>query len=210
MALLAEGAISDRLSGVLDTFFLSQIPDDTCSPDEFNLRLEQLFQDTLQGHSGGTIDKKTVDLAYAIADTIETLSESLLELDFSDERIADRYKHTFSDVVDRQKTIIPSFPSTSCNKFSAATYIEPAYRWLVDNLHNPYPSREVRHKICRDTNTANKDLDNWFTNARRRIGWNTLLKSFDSDRDRLVEAATACFGEEKNQYDPIAIAFSDM
>ncbi|KAK0246296.1 C-terminal domain of homeodomain 1-domain-containing protein [Armillaria nabsnona] len=133
-----------------------------------------------------------------------------MDLNVSDDKIISQYETGLADR--REALSLPSLPaSDKTPRTVSAPYIEPAYRWLIENLHNPYPIREVRNKICRETNTPRKDLDNWFTNARRRIGWNTLLKSFEGDRDRLVEAATAYFfGEEEKQYDHIAIAFADM
>nr|AAB22023.1 A42 mating-type factor beta 1-1 gene product [Coprinus cinereus, Peptide Partial, 44 aa] [Coprinopsis cinerea] len=44
--------------------------------------------------------------------------------------------------------------------------------WLKDNWYNPYPSGEVRTQIARQTRTSRKDIDAWFIDARRRIGWN--------------------------------------
>ncbi|KAK0481677.1 C-terminal domain of homeodomain 1-domain-containing protein [Armillaria novae-zelandiae] len=204
----AMTVLNDQLQSSLDLFFSAHISCDDSSLSEFTIQWEGLYNDLFESHSCASLDKDVAKLAYGVANTIEALTETLLELDVSDETLTNRYAQDLRKVV----TEIDSPPDyfLPLTRHTQA-YIEPAYRWLVDNLHNPYPPREVRHKICRDTNTPHKDLDNWFTNARRRIGWNTLLKGFDSNRDRLVEAATACFfGEENNLYDPIAVAFSDM
>lgn len=206
-------AIHDRLFSSIGNFFTSQDSEDPSSLDDFSLQWENLYDDTLHSSSQGSLDSTTADLAYSVADALDAVCQSLLELEVSSKQRTEQYRKQLDDAVRAHKEKAEnsaSFRPLERDRMTAA-YIEPAYRWLVDNLHNPYPIREVRNKICRETNTPRKDLDNWFTNARRRIGWNTLLKSFGGDRDRLVEAATTYFfGEEENQYDHIAIAFADM
>ncbi len=204
-------SIQRRLQSALDLFFSASATGDASSLLEFTSEWETLYADTVKSQSCGALDEETLHLAYTVADAIETLSTSLTELSVSDETVTNNYVQELKKVVDDERSKPASTSSFPSPTKPTQAYIEPAYRWLVENLHNPYPIREVRNKICRETNTPRKDLDNWFTNARRRIGWNTLLKSFGGDRDRLVEAATTYFfGEDENQYDHIAIAFADM
>ncbi|PBL00543.1 hypothetical protein ARMGADRAFT_1159869 [Armillaria gallica] len=203
-----EKSIESRLDSIYENFFIAY--NETGCPIEFPADLDLLFQDTLHGHSNGSIDEGTLTFAYNIADTLDIVCQTLMDLNVSDDKIISQYETGLADR--REALSLPSLPASDrMPRTASAPYIEPAYRWLADNLHNPYPTREVRAKICRETNTPRKDLDNWFTNARRRIGWNNLLKSFNGDRDRLVEAATIHIrGEEEKIYDDIAIAFSDM
>ncbi|KAK0505639.1 hypothetical protein EDD18DRAFT_514 [Armillaria luteobubalina] len=63
----------------------------------------------------------------------------------------------------------------------------PLYTWLSKNLHNPYPPPTVRRNLCRASGGA--DVQRWFTTARRRIGWNELVKRVDGGRARVVSAA---------------------
>ncbi|KAK0456015.1 C-terminal domain of homeodomain 1-domain-containing protein [Armillaria borealis] len=200
--------IQDRLSSSLEHFFEAQTPDGCAVLSDFASQWEHLYGDASEQFSLGALDKDAANLAYSVADTIEIVCQTLIDLDLSCQTYTKFDAAVAKIREDASKQHNP--PNTVPSK-ATFSYIEPAYRWLSDNLHNPYPIREIRNKICRETNTPRKDLDNWFTNARRRIGWNTLLKSFEGDRDRLVEAATThFFGEEENRYDPIAIAFADM
>ena len=76
------------------------------------------------------------------------------------------------------------------------TYIRPAYTWLLNNLHNPYPSKETKATIAEESGSSLKDIDNWFINVRRRIGWNKLRsKHFENKRSLIVNAATRFFKE---------------
>ena len=73
-------------------------------------------------------------------------------------------------------------------------YIRPAYTWLLNNLHNPYPSKETKTTIAEESGSSPKDVDNWFINVRRRIGWNKLRsKHFENKRSLIVDAATRFF-----------------
>jgi C-terminal domain of homeodomain 1/Homeobox KN domain len=75
-------------------------------------------------------------------------------------------------------------------------YIRPAYTWLLSNLHNPYPSKETKTTIAEESGSSPKDVDNWFINVRRRIGWNKLRsKHFENKRSLIVDAATRFFKE---------------
>ena len=75
-------------------------------------------------------------------------------------------------------------------------YIRPAYTWLLSNLHNPYPSKETKVTIAEESSSSPKDIDNWFINVRRRIGWNKLRsKHFENKRSLIIDAATRFFKE---------------
>ena len=103
-------------------------------------------------------------------------------------------------------------PSDSLQSFPR--YISPSYQWLVSNLHNPYPSKEIKNKISHETQTSSKDIDGWFVDARRRIGWNALRKSrFSNKRADIIEAATLFFvkADPKCPLDPIVeLAFASI
>lgn len=66
--------------------------------------------------------------------------------------------------------------------------------WLLANLHNPYPSKDVKRAISTETSTSITYVENWFTDVRKKIGWTTLMKSrFHNKRSLIVEAATRIF-----------------
>ena len=79
---------------------------------------------------------------------------------------------------------------------SLPPYIRSAYTWLLSNLHNPYPSKEKKATIAEESGSSPKDIDSWFINVRRRIGWNKLRsKHFENKRSKIVNAATRFFKE---------------
>ncbi|THV07549.1 hypothetical protein K435DRAFT_260958 [Dendrothele bispora CBS 962.96] len=85
-----------------------------------------------------------------------------------------------------RKSLVPEPPN------SPTRYIKPAHDWLLDNLHNPYPTVSLRETLSADVGWSRKSLDNWFIDARKYIGWNALRKKFKT-RKALIEAATRYF-----------------
>eukprot|EP01017_Pseudomicrothorax_dubius_P026595 TRINITY_DN2983_c0_g1_i3.p1 TRINITY_DN2983_c0_g1~~TRINITY_DN2983_c0_g1_i3.p1 ORF type:complete len:300 (+),score=47.33 TRINITY_DN2983_c0_g1_i3:313-1212(+) len=54
-----------------------------------------------------------------------------------------------------------------CNKLpKKATQI--LKDWFLNNIHNPYPSPEVKDALTKKTGLSRKQLQNWFTNVRKR------------------------------------------
>jgi Homeobox KN domain/C-terminal domain of homeodomain 1 len=83
----------------------------------------------------------------------------------------------------------------------------------LNNLHNPYPSKESRASIAQETDTSFKDVDNWFINVRKRIGWNKLrMKRYSNKRSKIVDAATRFFKEipQASHHGPYSTHISDI
>ncbi|KAL1718448.1 hypothetical protein EV715DRAFT_252729 [Schizophyllum commune] len=75
-------------------------------------------------------------------------------------------------------------------------YLEPCYTWLLNNLHNPYPSHEERLRFSVDTGSSMKDIAAWFISARQRIGWSELrAKQFGRSQIGIVKAASRFWPE---------------
>ena len=64
----------------------------------------------------------------------------------------------------------------------------------MKNLHNPYPCKATRQRIAKEAHSTPKDIENWFADTRKRIGWNDLRRrSFANRKDFIVKAATQFF-----------------
>lgn len=80
-------------------------------------------------------------------------------------------------------------------------YLEPCYKWLLGNLHDPYPSHEQRQRFSLQTGSSMKDITNWFVSARQRIGWSQLRAScFDRSQRAIVQAASRFWPERAVQH----------
>lgn len=74
-----------------------------------------------------------------------------------------------------------------------APYIETCYLWLLGHLHNPYPSKNVRAQFAEQSSAPEKDIDTWFVDTRKRIGWNDIRRAYFDTRFDMVKAATRHF-----------------
>jgi len=74
-------------------------------------------------------------------------------------------------------------------------------KWLLRNLHNPYPLPHVRFSTSRTA--GSKSIKDWFAKARRRIGWTRLLRDrFSGCRSLAIDAAFRAFVRD-NPADPL-------
>ena len=62
--------------------------------------------------------------------------------------------------------------SSSTRKRFGVPYSKPITdlltHWLLTHAHHPYPTEEEKLELCRQTQLSLNQLNNWFTNARRR------------------------------------------
>ncbi|KAF9455825.1 C-terminal domain of homeodomain 1-domain-containing protein [Collybia nuda] len=170
-----------------------------------------LLKDMECGARTHSIDDETVSLGDLVASRIAIMSESLLDFQSSADLMQSQLEDVFAgiDITDMQfelpqasRTTSP--PATSLAQESlpntvphSSLYIKHAQRWLLKNLHNPYPPKSVRDAIASSTASDRKCIDTWFIDARKRIGWNTLRREmFSNKRVDIVDAAMRFFGED--------------
>nr|AER51795.1 homeodomain 1 mating type protein [Pleurotus tuoliensis] len=149
------------------------------------------------------LDPETRALAYATAAREEVLTTSFIELHTHADAIISGvmsdldgiFKElSLSDHADVASP--PPRPATQNHTPSSGStppYIAPAYKWLLKNIHNPYPSKETKELISRGTGTSLQNIDAWFLNARRRIGWTSISKKYysGSKADTIAAASRA-------------------
>ncbi|KAF9502396.1 hypothetical protein BDN71DRAFT_1500521 [Pleurotus eryngii] len=131
-----------------------------------------------------TLDPETSALAYATAAREEVLATSFMELQartdtIINEAINDFNTLSLSDPI--EAPLPPSRPTTqplTPSSESTPPYIASAYKWLLKNIHNPYPTKETKLLIMQATGASLTNIDAWFLNARRRIGWSTISRKY--------------------------------
>jgi hypothetical protein len=182
-----------------------------------------LLSDTDVAMRSKTIKDETVVLGGVVASRIASLSNYLLEFQNSADEMQAELENLFARICisgdpdhyppnsasDPHPTASPrsdgcstgstrrDSPLPSSDRKTCPPYIEPAYRWLLGNLHNPYPSRETREAISLQTSSHRRVIDAWFVDARKRIGWNALRKArFSNKRVDIVDAATRFLVQE--------------
>nr|BAH22610.1 homeodomain protein [Pholiota nameko] len=153
------------------------------------------LKDTLQSHHD---DLKEDTLAYAhnLVSTIGTITSGMLELEVERDTMQRELMQELSHILneDMENLVIRDEMPISKVLDSIPVYVKPCCQWLLNNLHNPYPAKSVRNSICRQTGYSIKDIDAWFVDARKRIGWNQLRRThFANKRERIIDAATSFF-----------------
>jgi hypothetical protein len=174
------------------------------SLEAFEKMWTNLQQDIQTTKKTMKFDDATSALSCGVAERVAVLSESFIDLQTESSAIMsgllselDRFLPSTDSSTSSSSSYSPvhleplsrhlgSDPDTS----SCQLYIAAAYRWLLKNLHDPYPSNEVKNSIARSTNTPQKHINTWFINTRRKIGWTTLARRhFSNSRSETVDAA---------------------
>ncbi|KAJ3516088.1 hypothetical protein NLJ89_g1338 [Agrocybe chaxingu] len=184
-----------------EDLFISSISEGAAAVETFHRfwsNLQATFDDTMARTS---IDDATINQAHHVATRIEMLASRFLELYEDAELVTKELQKdltvAFEELSLEDDSLHSPFTvakgvSDSSDKLPA--YIQPAYSWLLNNLHNPYPSKAIKISLAHSASSSLKDIDNWFISIRKRIGWNELkVKSFSNKRSLIVDAATRHF-----------------
>lgn len=172
---------------------------DHLSLAKFNHEWMALVEDVNAAIDAETLSDSTILFAHELAQMVSRVVQTFLDLDTLSESLMSSLALEASSILSSQAPASTSQPSnlTSHQPISTASYIKPSYDWLLKNIHNPYPSVYARDNIAKETRSARKDVDGWFVDARKRIGWNTLRKTrFSNKRVDVVDAATRFFVED--------------
>ncbi|KAL4070620.1 C-terminal domain of homeodomain 1-domain-containing protein [Scleroderma citrinum] len=154
-----------------------------------------------------SLDERTTAIAHAAIQRIMILAQTLSDITNHSESLTQSLMGDFFTVLSSISfdghTDPPQSSSTSLpfsqqsnqmesdRRFSPfRPIVEPAYRWLLDNLHDPYPPREVKDGLVQSAGVSIHNVNAWFANARRRMGWTHICKSyFGGCRSDTVDAA---------------------
>nr|AOC97530.1 HD1 protein [Volvariella volvacea] len=183
-----EDTIRTRLM-TADLDLLKAFEDNGDSLEEFAESWTSLVRDVDSARLNGTLSPSLNDLASVVASRIALLSQSFHDLHADTEALESHFSSEIASILAEGTGTPP--PYSPSHQSHHSLYVESAYRWLVDNLHNPYPSKQLRVHLAKKSGSAVKDIDSWFTDVRRRIGWNYLRRdAFSNKRSSIVNAAT--------------------
>ncbi|KAF5352366.1 hypothetical protein D9756_005983 [Leucocoprinus leucothites] len=156
----------------------------------------------------GSLDPETVSSAYIVSYRISEISQSFLKLEATCQELTASFMDDLDAITQRYSESSESTPKPA----SSRRDITLAAKWMSKNFYNPYPSSSARDDISRRADWNRKDVDAWFTEARKRIGWNDIRKRFfGNKRAETVENATRFFLGPQVSVDPsLAQAFVNM
>ena len=201
-------SIRERLVQVEADFLTALSNDDVQALDVSHTSLRILSHDLHQAILSHSLDEETIEMANTTTSRISIICGGILGV------YTDDITRTLQSKLDHELTMlslreVPSRPvqaslhssvassprSSDDSPSLAATlpstsYIAPAFKWLLQNLHDPYPSNEVKQSIASSAGTDVRHINTWFMNIRRRIGWTTISrKHFAGSRTETVDAA---------------------
>ncbi|KAL1708311.1 hypothetical protein EV121DRAFT_277282 [Schizophyllum commune] len=127
------------------------------------------------------------------------------------QRVSNKFKVALPHLGDKlYSAVAAALPTHATRKASSSRHKpampkvnEPCYRWLLDHLYNPYPTREEWEALARESKTSVKEVASWFMSARKRIGWSLLRATrFGRSQIGIVEAASR-FWPERDASNPL-------
>ncbi|PPQ63795.1 hypothetical protein CVT24_004337 [Panaeolus cyanescens] len=152
---------------------------------------------------GGTVEDEVVHLAHHVFTAIEVLAARFLELEEDIETFTEIRQAEISNMIS-DLSLEDGLSQTgrrqsidSSNRASNPPYLVEVHKWLMNNLHNPYPNKQQKKLLAESTSSSVKDIESWFISARKQIGWTRLCaESFNNKRAAIVRAATCYFASQ--------------
>ncbi|KAJ7446468.1 C-terminal domain of homeodomain 1-domain-containing protein [Mycena galericulata] len=200
-------SIHHRLLQIEGEFLDTISADDLESATSFAQRWNDLYLDVQASLRVDALDNETTNLAHSLASKIAIFADSFLSMRKASDNITTALTSDLEIVFDNLEIGPPKTNSngTDTSLASVSTpitrpdpslppYIEPAYKWLLRHLHNPYPKKEVKQKIADETESSIERISEWFVDVRRRMGWTLVLREeFGRKRMDMVDAAHRYF-----------------
>jgi hypothetical protein len=221
-----NATLRDRLIRLEQRFLIAVVAQDEVALKDFALELSQLFRHFEVVKASEELDDSTTLLLSHVSQAITATSDCMLGC----EAILNEAQNCSlscpdldlpSDDPPPVSTSSPTSPPTvtSChllfpspgapgilgrNKLLDAC----AYRWLVQNMHNPYPTSNQLQVIGDKSMTSVAQAELWFEEARDSIGWTKLSREFFMGSvDATIAAAQRVYLERDNTI-PFSIAFA--
>jgi len=172
-----------------------------------------LSQEIQSAISQNLVDESTVIQFQQTSLLLGELSRAMIQFYEDVDAIDAAFQEDLDDIFSKWQSS-PTTLASHQNASSSRRDVSLAAEWLAHNYHNPYPTQSTRNEISRRANWNRKDLDAWFTEARKRVGWTDIRRNFfGNKRVDTVEKATRFFGpgRQVKSCDPVlAQAFADM
>ena len=212
-----NATLRDRLILVEQLFLIAVIAQDKTAVEEFSLELTRLTHHFKTIEANGDLDDDTTLLLSRVSQVIRATTQCMLECE---------------DVLKAGIISCSSLPflsddlPTSTNHPTFTPYhllFSPgnlgilgnnklldtsAYRWLMQNMHSPYPTPTQLQVISDESMTPVAQAEHWFQEARDLTGWTKLSDEFfTGSLNATVTAAKRVYLEHDNTV-PFCIAFA--
>nr|AGS09202.1 a1 homeodomain mating type protein [Heterobasidion occidentale] len=155
-----------------------------------------------------TLGSDTHSTVKVVSARVQVLANALLDAHLHSHSLTDDLMSELGDTLSRfglsegpPIRVIPDHqhrskktPLFSNVKASHPPSFTSAYSWLLDNLHNPYPSPDVKSQLAQAHGLSSKGIGAWFKQVRQEIGWSTLSgEIFSGSRSKTTRAASLAY-----------------
>ncbi|KAG2118041.1 homeodomain protein 1 [Suillus discolor] len=182
---------------------IDSIPRGDDSLMSFKSSWNSLYADYSSCVSAGELSDDTIFIAKSVASRVAIIANCFFDLHKTHNKLRHQLLDGMENVLDGLSRVNISSPSMSTaqnapsSESSLPPFIEPAYKWLLANIHNPYPSSDTKATIASSSGCSMSSVAAWFTSARRRIGWTTICrKYFNNCRADTIDAASCALVKE--------------
>ena len=163
----------------------------TCTPTCTSLTMPYpdpiVIQDDLS-LTGAHDQDDQVAFSEVILSRLNIVSQCLANAEAATSSVTSSTISEFEDIFACLSLGLPDSPTPT-----PSTVVSPE-KWLLDNLHNPYPPSAVKRVMVESSELGGRTVNEWFTRARQRIGWTRLLRDrFDGCRSAATDAAFRAF-----------------
>ncbi|GAA5906561.1 hypothetical protein JCM6882_004470 [Rhodosporidiobolus microsporus] len=158
----------------------------------------QLFRRATLALDAEVLHPSTLTALRRVASFISVVSAGLRDLDRGHRRIkeglVDKLRSTLKESSPSSSTTVSSAPSTpDPSNPDDPQHYAPYRLWFLSNFSSPYPSPTDKDALLALVPLHNKQqLDTWFTNNRRRSGWQALKREHTNgsaeDLERLLKS----------------------
>ncbi|PAV22545.1 HD1 homeodomain mating-type protein [Pyrrhoderma noxium] len=163
---------------------LQAVSGGTITAKDFALRLSSI-QALLV--NGPVLDEHTLSHIYYMNSNISKLCEALIKVEEETLRMTQSLDLSLADT------------------FQSLSIKDRIFQkeWLLQNLHNPYPARELRRRFSKLSGDEEKSIESWFASARSRIGWTNIVKQyFKGSRHIAIDFASRVLLSLEDQKSP--------
>ena len=222
-----SATLRERLIRSEQQFLLAVISNDEESLKLFSQEWSQLAQDIASVKVAGHLDDDTALLLSQASQAVENIANCMLE---SGAILQETQTRSISDFVQDIPSEPPSITSpppkaiapcrllfstlpssTTPSILGQHKFLDSfAYRWLRQNIHNPYPSSVQIQTISVASGTSTAQVENWFQEIRDSIGWSKLShdRFAGSVNDTVAAARRVYLERDRNISFDIVFAFS--
>lgn len=220
-----NATLRDRLILLEQQFLIAVVAQDETALQEFSLELPRLIHHFKAVEASGDLDDDTALLLSRVSQVIKATTQCVLECE-------DILKDGQTGLMSCSNLPLPSddlLPVSTSRPISTPHYLlfsrisssgtpgilghnklldECAYRWLRQNIHNPYPTSTQLQLIGDESMTSVAQAGRWFQEARDAIGWTKLSDEFFTGALTATITAAKQFYLEHDNTIPFVIAFA--